>query len=242
MPGQIVADIAVDACADKYPHADSRARSLYQLGRALMASGQFSMAVQDFDLALSLGYRAAAVDLGTLLTQSSTGMQDVTRALSLYEQAYAGGIAIAAFHLGALYEQGVKRPGDRNEYALAPDTVRAWSWYRKAADAAEPNALARFAERAGEAAFAETDLANRNTHRLESFRYYAAAAERARIEDWPDDAYRNWRYQRASLARVLANEGMMRDIASAYDEVRNQYAPRRTLRDRLFSLVKMEQP
>jgi TPR repeat protein len=169
-------------------------------------------------------------------------MLDVPRALSLYEQAYAGGIAIAAFHLGALFERGVKRPGDHDEYSLSPDMDRAWAWYRKGADAAEPNALARFAQRAGEAAFAETDPAKRNAHRLESFRYYAAAAERARIEDWPDEAYRNWRYQRASLARVLASEGMMRDIASAYDEVRNQYAPRRTLRDRLLSLVKMEEP
>jgi TPR repeat protein len=169
-------------------------------------------------------------------------MLDVSRALSLYEQAYSSGIAIAAFHLGALFEQGVKRPGDDNEYSLAPDAVRAWAWYQKAADAAQPHALARFAERAGDAAFSETDPAKRNGYRLESFRHYAAAAERARIEDWPDEAYRNWRYQRASLARLLVNEGMMRDVADAYDDVRKQNAPRHTMWDRLISLVKMDEP
>jgi hypothetical protein len=37
----------------------------------------------------------------------------------------------------------VKRPDDDNEYSLAPDTVRARTWYRKAADAAEPIAPRR---------------------------------------------------------------------------------------------------
>jgi TPR repeat protein len=205
-----------------------------------MAGGQFSKAARDFDQGLTLGHRAAAVDLATLLSQSSSGMLNVPRALSLYEQAYTGGIAVAAFHLGALFEQGVKRSGDKNENWLAPDTVRAWAWYQKAANSAEPNALARLAERASEAAFSETDPAKRNGRRLESFRYYAAAAERARIEDWPDEAYRNWRYQRASLARVLAGEGMMRDIADAYNDVRQTYAPRRTIRDRLISFVTLD--
>ena len=100
------------------------------------------------------------------------------------------------------------------------------------------NALARFAERAGDAAFRETDDVRRNAYRLESFRQYAAAAERARIEEWPDEAYRNWRHQRASLARVLAGEGMMWDVADIYDDVRKQYAPQRAMRDRLLSLVR----
>ena len=47
-------------------------------------------------------------------------------------------------------------------------------------------------------------------------RRYQAAAERARLEDWPDDAWKHWRYRRASLARVLAQEGMMPEVAHAY--------------------------
>ena len=45
---------------------------------------------------------------------------------------------------------------------------------------------------------------------------YAAAADRARYEDWPDDAWKHWRYRRATLARLLAREGMMQQVADAY--------------------------
>jgi TPR repeat protein len=242
MLDQIVADIALEVCADGSEHSDGGTRSLYQRGRALMAGGKFSMAARELDEALARGYGAAAVDLAAVLSKDSNGMQDIPRALSLYERAYFGGIPIAAFQLGALFEDGVKSPGDNDEYRLAPDAARAWTWYQKAADAAEPNALARFAERAGEAAFSESDRVRRNQYRLDSFKYYAAATERARIEDWPDEAYRIWRYRRASLARLLADEGMMREIAEAYDEVRNRYAPPRTIRDRIISLVRQDEP
>jgi hypothetical protein len=67
--------------------------------------------------------------------------------------------------------------------------------------------------------------AKKNSYLLESFKHYAAAAERARSADWPDDAWRNWRYHRASLARLLAREGMMEDVAGVYDSVRKQYVP-----------------
>jgi TPR repeat protein len=225
MLDQIVADIAVAVCAEGSEHSDGGTRSVYQRGRALAAGGKFAMAAQELNKALAQGYGAAAVDLATLLSQGSNGMQDVPRALLLYERAYSGGIPIAAFQLGALFEHGAKRPGSNDEYWLAPDAARAWAWYQKAADSAEPNALARFAERADDAAFSETDRARKKEYRLDSFRHYAAAAERARIEDWPDEAYRIWRYRRASLARLLADEGMMREIADAYDEVRKRYAP-----------------
>jgi WD40 repeat protein/TPR repeat protein len=212
---QIVADIATRACSG----GDGRdARSIYQRGRALRASGDSPAARQEFDRAFALGYRAAAVDLATLLSQEPGGPADLSRAISLYERAYANGMATAGFLLGTLYEHGAQRRSDGEGYWLTPDTVRAWAWYQKAADRSEPNSLARFAERAGEAAWSETDAAQRNRYRLDSLRYFGAAAERARIDDWPDEAYRTWRYQRASLARLLANEGMMRDVADAYEQ------------------------
>ena len=61
-----------------------------------------------------------------------------------------------------------------------------------------------------------------NLHLLASFHFYAAAAERARLEDWPDDAWRDWRLRRASLARVLALAGMMREVAEEYTRVRTR--------------------
>ena len=110
-------------------------------------------------------------------------------------------------------------------HLLVPDEPRAWSWYQRAADAGDPNALGRFAQREADLADASTDAPQRKRHLLASFRFYAAAAERARMEDWPDDAWRDWRYGRASLARGLAQEGMMQEVAAAYDSVRRQYSP-----------------
>jgi hypothetical protein len=51
---------------------------------------------------------------------------------------------------------------------------------------------------------------------------YAAAAERAQDEAWPDDAWRNWRHRRATLARLLAREGMMQQVADAYVAARDK--------------------
>jgi WD40 repeat protein/tRNA A-37 threonylcarbamoyl transferase component Bud32 len=223
--GQIVTDIAIAACADDKNRTDVAARSLYQQGRALMANEKFAAAAQNFETAAAHGYRAARVDLAKLLVQPSAQMLDIPRAISLYEHAWNEGVAAAAVDLGGLYENGVTS-GGKAGFVLLPDQARAWSWYRKAADAAEPTALARFADREEGAAFAEQNAAKKTAHFLESFKYYAAASDRARREDWPDDAWRNWRYRRASLARLLAREGMMREVAGTYDDVRKQYASR----------------
>jgi len=82
------------------------------------------------------------------------------------------------------------------------------------------DALARMAERADRSALGAVTPAKRNGQWLEAFRLYAAAAERARAEDWPDAAWRPWRYRRASLARLLEREGMMQEVAEAYEAVR----------------------
>ena len=91
-----------------------------------------------------------------------------------------------------------------------PDPAQAWAWYQKGADAGEPTALARFGERDEQNALSEQDPLKAHALLLRAFRFYAAAAERAHDEDWPDEAWRSWRYRRATLARLLAREGMMR--------------------------------
>jgi hypothetical protein len=83
-----------------------------------------------------------------------------------------------------------------------------------------PNALARFAAREESAALLPENAAKRSAHWFAAFKYYAAAAERARREDWPDSAWRNWRYRRATLARMLARDGMMQQVAEAYAAAR----------------------
>jgi TPR repeat protein len=188
-----------------------------------MADRHFAEARQDFENAIAHGVRAARVDLGLLLSLNSAGMSDVSRAISLLEQAWRDGVTAAAFELGTLYENGINRSSDDQDPLLNPDSARAWAWYQRAADVGEPRALARFAARAEDAAVSEDDAAKRSALLLESFRYYAAASERSRIEDWPNDAWRDWRYRRATLARLLAREGMMREVAAAYDDVRRAY-------------------
>jgi hypothetical protein len=80
----------------------------------------------------------------------------------------------------------------------------------------EPGALADGAARAELAALTAPDLEARNALLIEAFRGYAHAAERARLERWPDDAWRLWRHRRASLARVLALEDLMPQVSDAY--------------------------
>jgi len=133
-------------------------------------------------------------------------------------KAWRDGVPIAAFVLGHLYESGLPVAGVK----FRPDATKAWAWYQKGADAGEPTALARFGEREERNALAEQDPAKANALLLEAFRFYAAATERAHEEDWPDDAWRHWRYRRATLARFLAREGMMSQVADAYAAVRQQ--------------------
>jgi WD40 repeat protein len=209
---KIAVDIALPACTAQSSQSGAAPRSDYELGRALLAKGDVAGAARQFERAAGRGYRAARVDLADLkMAGTGTGMVqahalNVGAAAALYEKAWTQGVPIAAFRLGSLYEHAVP----------TPDASQAWRWYREGAAAGEPNALARFAEREESSALGEADARKRNALLLEAFTRYAAAAERARLADWPDDAWKHWRYRRASLARLLAQEGLMLEVADAY--------------------------
>jgi len=209
-------DIANPACLAETgkPHHD--ARSTYQMGRVLAAKGDANNARLQFEAAVARGYRAAEVDLADLLGPRSAARPDSVRALRLYKKAWNDGVIIAAFKLGHFYEYGSQSRGNSGSAALQPDMSQAWLWYGRGADAGEPNALARFAELEENTALSVTDATNRNAKLLRAFGLYAAAAEGAREEDWPDDAWKHWRYRRASLSRVLAQQGLMQQVADAY--------------------------
>jgi WD40 repeat protein/TPR repeat protein len=198
-------DIASPACPEDAIDSGRSARAEYQLGRVLRAKHDLSGARRLFESAVLRGYRAARVDLADLLMDPATN-RDPGRAAALYEEAWRSGVPIAAFRLGHLYE-------------LQADASRSWLWYQRGAGAGEPTSLARFAERDENRALAENDPAKRNLQLLQAFTLYAAAAQSARDEAWPDDVWRHWRYRRASLARVLAREGMMPQVADAYRSV-----------------------
>jgi TPR repeat protein len=119
----------------------------------------------------------------------------------------------AAVRLAQLYE----RSGS-GATADTPGTFdsQAWEWYQRAAEAGQPEALARLAERE-EAQAAESETpAQRDPVLLDAFAHYAAAVAHAMDEGWPEALWRNWRYRRASLARALERDGEMDAVAERY--------------------------
>jgi hypothetical protein len=214
----INADIANPACAAEAAKGGHSVRLDYQWGRALWAKHDVLDARRQFELAVSKGHSAARIDLGNLLLDETAGAVDPRRAISLYEKAWRDGVPIAAFALGHLYETGVPGAGVK----FQTDVAQAWAWFQKGADAGEPTALARFGERDEQNALMVQDPPKAHALLMRAFRFYAAAAERAHDEAWPDEAWRHWRYRRATLARLLAREGMMGQVADAYTSVREQ--------------------
>jgi WD40 repeat protein/TPR repeat protein len=209
---QIALDAAYAACRAEIEKREHGVRSDYQMGRTLLARGDAEGARREFEIAVAKDYRAARIDLADTLMSASTDNVELDRAVSLYEKAWAQGVPIAAFRLGQFYE--LRLPS--NSEGVVTQASEAWRWYRLGADAGEPNALARFAAREESDALGATDPSARNTQLLKAFAFYAAAVARARAENWPVDVWKQWRYRRASLARVLAKEGMMQEVAAAY--------------------------
>jgi WD40 repeat protein/serine/threonine protein kinase/TPR repeat protein len=205
---RIAADAAGLACAaDDSVGSRSAARN-YESGRVALANHDVRGARARFEIAASAGYRAARIDLARLLMDPAAGKVDPARALALLEQAWQSGLQLSAFELGRLYESGVA--------GVPVNAERAWFWYARGAQTSEPNALARFAERDEANALAAGSTDARNALLLEAFAHYARAAEQARREDWPDEAWKRWRYRRATLARALAAAGRMQEVAERY--------------------------
>ncbi len=219
-PGVFREGIATDganlACAAQIGVPEHAARSDFEMGRVLFAKGDAQGARRELELAVRKNYRAARIDLADLLGSPSANMLDPRRAAELLEQAWRDGVPIAAYELGRLYEFGA-----------SADPVKSWQWYQRGADAGEPDALARLAERDERNALAQPDITKKNEELFAAFSLYAAAAERARLEDWPDDAWKRWRYRRATLARLLAREGMMQRVADGYGKIMAKWGAER---------------
>jgi TPR repeat protein len=233
LANQIAASLALEACAKQSDDSGAGASLGYQHGRALVASEKFSEARRDFEDAIAHGYPAARIDLARLLSNPGGGMLDLPRAIALDEQSWHEGMSVAASDLGALYEHGVDSGIAGNTTVLPVNEAEAWIWYQRAADAGEPNALARFASRQDLAAASEQSPTKKRALQLEAFKFYAAAAERARLEGWPDGAWEIWRHRRATFARLLEREGMIDETAAAYRDVVKRNTAPKTVWDRL---------
>jgi hypothetical protein len=77
------------------------------MGRALLAKHDVKGARQEFELATSRGYRAAAIDLAAVLQDQSARMLDRARSVTLLERAWNDKVPIAAYELGHVYEIGL---------------------------------------------------------------------------------------------------------------------------------------
>jgi TPR repeat protein len=209
--GSINTDMAIAVCA-KDAAADSSGQISYHIGRARFAQEDFAGARREFECAVAKGYRAAGVDLGLLLIDPNAKTPDHKRAATLFEQAWKAGVPIGGFELAVLYEHGIQST------SFQPDLAKAWAWYEEAAKEREPHSLARLAERAEHDALA-APAGKTDALLLEAFTLYARAAERARTQAWPDGAWSAWRYRRATLARLLAQDGLMPEVARNYQSV-----------------------
>jgi WD40 repeat protein len=105
---------------------------------------------------------------------------------------------------------------------LTNRAIEAGAPIAKSSDAArsqEPAVWAGRAERLEREAVAASSGTMDDAKLLEAFALYARAAEHARREHWPESEWRRWCYRRASLARVLAADGLMQQVAQAYASV-----------------------
>jgi WD40 repeat protein/serine/threonine protein kinase len=199
--GVLLKDIDVDAanaaCAAELGKRQHAPRMDYQMGRVLLAKHKLEDAQRELEIAVAAGCRAAQVDLADVLLKT----RPAASARSLYEKAWRDGVTAAAFALGQLYAQ---------------DAAQANSWYQRGADAGDPSSLAHLAEQQELSAIGVTDATLRNQQLLHAFNLYATAVERARLQAWPEEALRHWRYRRASLARVLAKDGLMQQVAGSF--------------------------
>jgi eukaryotic-like serine/threonine-protein kinase len=229
---QIVPDVAVSACeADLQASSATadKARARYQLGRAHWAAGQHQQARGDFEQALQLGYPFAAVDLAELLS-TQPAAPELRRALSLNQQAWKAKFTRAAYELGVLYEEYPELAGTTaaaltparspvgQQGAVRTDALaEALSWYQRAADAGDPAALAALAKRT-EPQAQEGSSQQEEASLLQAMRLYAMATSAAARESLPDEIWRDWRYRRAWLARLLARRGQLERVAAIHDE------------------------
>ena len=156
----IVADVANSACSPEVAESRNSPRMVYERGRALLAKHDVTGAKRQFELAVSAGYRAARVDLANLLIDASAGITILhVRCRSTSRR--GTGCLSPPSSWDIFTNTGVYGSRAAGNVLLARDLAKAWSWYQKGADAGEPNALARFAERDEENALAENGAKQR---------------------------------------------------------------------------------
>ncbi len=130
--GRINPAAAIAACEAAVRAEPQNRRMLYQLGRAMAASGDYRQARDRYETAAGLGSSAAMRSLGFLYDAGHGVAKDPVQARRWYERAADSGDARAMYNLGVLHQQGSGLPQD---YRIARQ------WYERAAALGEALAM-----------------------------------------------------------------------------------------------------
>jgi hypothetical protein len=197
-------ELATAACGpDKKIDEPAEGGREYLQGRALRAAGKTREAQSKFDEAWRKGYAASGVDAALLRIE-----QDHTRSV----------LESARSQLKQAWDKGVARAG--TELArLDGGTAEGESWLRKAEAAGDPSAYALEGEWKDQRLLATHSDAEQLPQLLAGLKAYRQAAQLGETAGWPELTVRDWRFRRATLARMLAQRQKMHEavqvIASA---------------------------
>jgi len=132
LPGEGVAledmdaEAAVEACRTAAEAQPDDARTVYHFGRALDASGQYDLALRNYEAAAEMGSLIAVNAIGSLYDWGYGVEVDAAKAAEYYAQAAEGGLIVGIENLGSAYENG---------RGVTQDYEKAAELYREAMDA-----------------------------------------------------------------------------------------------------------
>jgi hypothetical protein len=149
------------ACEEAMRSRPEIARFAFQAGRVALVRHDFSMAIQLYEKASSLGSAIAMYDLGRIYAEGKIVAPDYEKARLWYEKAAALNLPYAIADLGVLYENGQGGPSD---------LAMALSLFRKAAAAGDRTSMTRIG------VFYESGLAVRQSY-AEAHRWFQKSSE-----------------------------------------------------------------
>jgi WD40 repeat protein len=197
-------ELATAACA-RDTHVPELADGAWEYlqGRALWAAGKMTEAQLRFDEAWRKGHAASGVDAALLRIEQEHS--DVTRASvrSQLQQAWTKGVARAGTELARL--DGGNAEGE--------------AWVRKAQKAGDPSAFALEGAWEDQHLLATQGDAQQLPLLLADLKAYRQAVQLGEAAGWPEQTVRDWRFRRATLARMLAQRQKMDEAVQAIASV-----------------------
>jgi WD40 repeat protein len=183
-------DLAEPACARP---ARGLASGVWEFrsGRAQVAAGKVAEGEARLRASWRVGYLPAAVDLAAVLMRTDAGHGE---ARAILEAAWARGLSRA----------GADLVRDHPDPALLA----------RVEAAGEPSAYALQGDREERASLAAAEPAVRRSHLERAMHAYEQAVRDAERQNFPEQTARDWRFRRATLARLLIGTGTTADAST----------------------------